>query len=307
MAGWMAVLGSLFALVSVYDHVASLRSLDTRRAVEQSLSEPPLNGLGIGVEQVLDVMHVLALLTGACAVAALVLGWHVLRGHRGARLALSVLAVPLLLAGMGSGGFFTTLVAVSVVLLWSQDARAWFDGTPPPSRSQQLREPEPPRSPYATPHAYAAPTVTPTARTQRPGALLAAAVLTWVFAALSAVMMVVAAVLAAGDAEQLLAEVREAEPAMVDPSVTPDLLVAAMTMSAVIVVAFCVAASLMAGFALAGKAWARTTWLVLIIIVAVVLAVGAVTSALLAVPMLAAVLTLALLLRPEVRSWFASR
>ena len=42
------------------------------------------------------------------------LGWHVLRRNRQARLWLSVLAVPLFLAGLVTGGFLSSMVAVAV-------------------------------------------------------------------------------------------------------------------------------------------------------------------------------------------------
>jgi len=325
MAGWMIVLGSVFAVLSVYDHVGRLRSLDTRESVELTLREPPLDGLGIGVDQILTAMHVLALVTGACATAAAVLGWHVLKRHKGARIALTVLAVPLLLSGMGSGGFFTTLVAVSVAMLWMQPSRDWFDGTtrdrtpapdgsPAPSGPSLPLQPRPtpqPHQPNQPPQPYAPTQVVPPAPApqapapaRRPGTVLAAAIITWTCCALMTVLMVVSSLLVARDAEGLLADAIAQNPQLDRAGATPDLLVASMVVTAVIVIAICVAASVMAGIALTGRRWARTTWLVFVALAIAGFTLGTFVSSVLAVPMLASVGTLALLLRPEARSWF---
>jgi hypothetical protein len=52
----------------------------------------------------------------------------VLQRSRGARIALSVLAGPLFVAGMVTGGFMSSVVVASAVMLWFQPARDWFDG-----------------------------------------------------------------------------------------------------------------------------------------------------------------------------------
>ena len=162
LAGWLIVGGSLGVLATVYSQLSRLRSLDTRESIEKTLAEPPFDHLGLDVGTVLDTMHVLALVTGAFAAAAVVLGWHVLRRHQASRIVLTVLAVPLLLSGMASGGFFSTLVAVAVVLLWVPQSRDWFRGIParegPPAgpsqapgepRSSQQLGPNPRQRPYA--------------------------------------------------------------------------------------------------------------------------------------------------------------
>src|SRR5690606_6545836 len=54
-----------------------------------------------------------------------------LRGDTGARIGLSVLAVPLAVSAAATGGFVTFMVVAAVVLLWVQPSRNWFAGRPP--------------------------------------------------------------------------------------------------------------------------------------------------------------------------------
>ena len=127
-AAWLIMGGSLFVLVSAFEQMAGVQSLDTRRAVQDFLAEPPADGLGVGVQDVLNALRVMVLITGACATATLILGSQVLQRSRSARLALSVLAVPLFVCGLVVGGIMSSFVAAAVVMLWVQPARDWFAG-----------------------------------------------------------------------------------------------------------------------------------------------------------------------------------
>ncbi len=140
MAGWVTILGSVLVILSVFAQIGSLDSLETRRGIEQLLSEPPADGLGLEVSTVLDLIRVLATVTGAMAAATAILGWQVMQRSRSARLVLTVLAVPMFLAGFVTGGFTTSLVAAAAVVLWLQPSRAWVNGDPVPER--YLRTPD---------------------------------------------------------------------------------------------------------------------------------------------------------------------
>ncbi|NYG54535.1 hypothetical protein [Nocardioides perillae] len=157
-AGWALVVGGAFVVLSAFESVSSLRSLESREQVEEMLAEPPASGLGLGVEGVLDLMHALTLVTGACAAAIAVLGWQVLQRNRQARVAVSALAVPLLIAGTVVGGLVAVVVATAAALLWVQPTRAWFDGVEAPPR----RGLEPPRRrpPHPLPRQEARPGAT---------------------------------------------------------------------------------------------------------------------------------------------------
>ena len=79
------------------------------------------------------------MVAGACGAAMVVLGFYVYRGNRGARVAVSVLAFPLLVSGFYVGGFMVTLVAIATGTLWLQPARDWFNGVAPTPKREIAR------------------------------------------------------------------------------------------------------------------------------------------------------------------------
>src|SRR6478609_5732199 len=185
MAGWMIMVGSVFAIALVFERVSGLHTLESQAAIREFLAKPPGSDLGIGVDAVVTTIRTLAMVTAGCAAAAGILGYQVLRRSRSARLAVTVLAVPLFLAGMVTGGFITSVVAASAAILWLQPARSWFDGTTPPPRRTAPVSSAPVVPPAASPaDPFAAPTtpVAPPApaAAARPQAVVWACVLTWV-------------------------------------------------------------------------------------------------------------------------------
>ena len=109
----------------------------------------------------LDALRVTLMVTAACAAATAILGWYVLQRSRGARVASSVLAVPLFLSGLFvsglvGGGMFSAVVVAAIVMLWFQPARDWFDGV----TRAPLPAPEP--APKPVPDAFRDPTRDPT-------------------------------------------------------------------------------------------------------------------------------------------------
>lgn len=130
MAAGMVIAGSLLVVLSVFDQVSGLNDLDTREGIERFLTRPPGDGLGLTVQDALDTIRVFAMIAGACAAAAAILGVHVLRRHRGARIGLTVLAVPLFVSGLVAGGFLSSIVAAAVMMLWLEPSRDWFAGRP---------------------------------------------------------------------------------------------------------------------------------------------------------------------------------
>ncbi|HEY0950373.1 hypothetical protein, partial [Nocardioides sp.] len=132
LAAWLIMVGSAIVVAMVFDRIGGLHTLETRDSVERFLAEPPGSDLGIGVDGVITLLRIVSMVTAGCATAAAILGYQVLRRSRSARLALTILAVPLFLTGMVTGGFVSSVVAASAVMLWLQPSRSWFDGTPPP-------------------------------------------------------------------------------------------------------------------------------------------------------------------------------
>ncbi|WP_206063176.1 hypothetical protein [Nocardioides sp. HDW12B] len=129
-ASLLAVLGSVFLVFTLMDTLGSLRGSDMRESIEEILAEPPGDGLGVSVEQVLDALHVLGLVAGALAATAFVLGIFALQGHRGARLGLTIVT-GLLVLTMPVSGVMPVLLAIAVGMYWSRPSRDWFDGKPP--------------------------------------------------------------------------------------------------------------------------------------------------------------------------------
>ena len=340
LAGWLIVLASLLTVVAAWDQIAGLRSLDTRERVEEVLAEPPLAGSGIGLDSILDLMHVMALVTGAIAAAAVILGWHVLQRSKQARLALTVIAAPLFFAGMFGGGFWSTLAAVAVILLWMSPTRDWFDGVAPAKR-EALGSGEPDQKSYVAPTAppTEAPTGTTTGTTtgparlsvqqpppwtgavahptkaapkRRPGAVLAAAALTWIGSGFTALMMLASAVTATANPDLILEEVRkqaESEPAMREAVglYTTDIIVASAWIMAVLVALVCVAAAVFAAFAVRRHSWARVALMISAGISALSLLLFALAFPPAVILFGAAVATFSFLLRPEVAAWFRNR
>ncbi|MGY0387547.1 hypothetical protein ACWZJV_11300 [Nocardioides sp. WG-D5] len=343
LAGWLIVLGSLLTVVTAWDQIAGLRSLDTRERVEEVLAEPPLAGSGIGLDSILTLMHVMALVTGAIAAAAVILGWHVLQRNKQARLALTVIAAPLFFAGMFGGGFWSTLSAVAVVLLWMSPTRDWFDGVSPTKR-EALDSGDPDQKSYVAPTPPEAPTgpTAPTASTastspttgparlsaqqpppwtgavaqptkaaptRRPGAVMAAAVLTWIGSGFTALMMLASAVTATANPDLILDQVRkqaESDPAMRDVAglYTADVIIASAWIMAVLVALVCVAAGVFAVFAIRRHSWARIALMISAGVSALSLLLFALAFPPAVVLFGAAVATFSFLLRPEVAAWF---
>lgn len=130
-AGVLGVVGSVLLVLSLFDAVARVRSVEMRSAVEKFLAEPPGNGLGVSVGWVLEVLHGLVLLNGALAAVTAVLAVYVVQRHHGARIGFSVAAALLLLTAPLSGGVMAMLVAFAATMLWGQPARDWFAGREP--------------------------------------------------------------------------------------------------------------------------------------------------------------------------------
>ncbi|NYI79689.1 hypothetical protein [Nocardioides panzhihuensis] len=351
LAGWLIVLGSLLTVVGAWDQISGLRSLDTRERVEEVLAEPPLAGSGIGLDGILDLMHIMALVTGAMAAAAVILGWHVLQRNKQARLALTIIAAPLFFTGMFGGGFWSTLAAVAVVLLWMSPTRDWFDGVSPAKREAGGGDPNqksyvaparpdtatdstgstgstaptiPAGSPDATtgtvrlsekqppPWTGAVAQTANTAPKRRPGAVTAAAVLTWVGSGFTALMMLASAVTATANPDLILDQVRkqaESDPRMREVAglYTTDVIVASAWIGAALVALVCIAAAAFAVFAMRRHPWARVALMISAGVSGLSLLLFALAFPPAVVLFGAAVATFSFLLRPEVGAWFRSR
>lgn len=347
LAAWMIIGGSALVVLTVFDRIAGLNSLETRESIELFLAEPPGSGLGLSVPDAVGVLRVLSMVAGACAAATAILGVHVLRRHRGARIAVSVLAPPLFVSGFVIGGFLSSVVAASAVMLWMEPARDWFAGRPAKERpaarrpgSQESRDagaaredrPDPfrvfpsvpPVSSGPRPHqgfgtaaataqqarpqvsAYAPPGGAP-ARPARPGAVMAAAVVTWVVSGLVSLLMALSATMMLASPELMMDEALRANPALADSGLTVEAFQLGVVVTAAVAIAWSVAAAVFAAvLLLRGRDWARISLLISAAIAAALcLPLTLLGGVPMLVPLAGSVATLALLLRREVRAWVA--
>jgi amino acid transporter len=163
MAGWFVVAASVMLLVTVYSSIASLNTVETRDRVTDWLSTPTGKDLGLSVSDALSGLRVALMVTGLGAAASGVLGFFVLQRHRGARIALSIVVVPILLANLVTapltGGLLGALIAAATVVLWTGPARDWFAGRPvrQPAVPEPREEPRPPAPTTPPPPAASAP------------------------------------------------------------------------------------------------------------------------------------------------------
>jgi hypothetical protein len=312
-------------VVSVFERLGDLRSIESRLAIEEFISQPPGSDLGLDLESVLDLLYVVSMAAAGLATAAAILGFHVLKRSRSARLGLSVLAVPLFLCGLVTGGFLASVVAASVAMLWLSPARHWFAGTrpepvpststpaPPPPTAPPLPPPGPPATqlPPAWP-AYAAtqppPWVpAPVPPPRRPTAVAAACAITWACCALAALMSLLLVGVLTADPEGLIAEMHRQNPTLVDQGVSEGALRSATWLTAVVCLVWAVVSGLLAVLAFQRRRWAAIGLAISAAIVAVFCLVGALLSPPLVVPGLLAAATVTLLLQPSAKRWLGRR
>jgi hypothetical protein len=307
LAGWLVMAGSVVVVLMAFDQVADLRSLETREAVEEYLSTPPGDSLGLGVQGVLSLLRIASMVAAASAAATAILGWQVLQRSRGARVALTLLAAPLFVTGLVSGGIASAVVTAAIVMLWFQPSRDWYDGitreapappppmpppptgTPPgpPTGRDPLLDLPPPSAPPLYPTAYGggpAPAVA-----QRPRTVIWACLVAWlstitVFAAFGLYALQLA--VAPGE---FVDDVRRAYP---ETTMSDGELKLAFG-------AFCGVAMLWSALAagLAVLVWRRVGW------ASVALTVSAVLACVTLLPLVACLATVVLLHRPESLVW----
>jgi hypothetical protein len=314
LAAWLIIGGSLAVVALVFERVAELHSIETREAIARFLAEPPGSDLGLGPDGAVTALRTIAMVAAGCATAAAILGYHVLRRSRSARLGLTVLAAPLFLTGMITGGFVSSVVAAAALMLWLQPARDWFDGvtrsTPaasaPAAATPGTTPGTPPGAPYAPPGPGTVPSGSAPAVARRPAAVLWACCLTWVCAGLTTAALVASGIALALEPDVLFDEARKQNPNLAEQGVTDDMLTAVAYVMIAGIVLWCLAAAVIAVLVLRGIEWARIVLVVSAAATATLCLVGLALGAfVLVVVLVAAVVTVVLLMRPDARSWFA--
>ena len=328
LAGWLIMVGSVFVIATVFERIAGLQSLETQRSVQRFLSEPPGDGLGVGLTEMLDLIRLISMVAAGCAAAAGVLGFHVLRRNRSARVALSVLAVPLFLSGLVAGGFMSSIVAAAAVMLWFQPSRDWFDGiaAPKPQAAGSLGglgwptegrgsdRPVTPTPTHRSEGAHAAAASSPSVSSLldrsgrsgisegRPGALVGACVLTFLGAGFALVLGIGVISILASSPDLILEEARK-NPDLADFSNAE--VISTLRVSAGVIIAWSAAALLLVVLALRRMSWARIGLLVSATTSALLFLVAVFGQAVMVVPLALSLTVVIQLLRAEVRDWFA--
>ncbi|SFJ24919.1 hypothetical protein [Nocardioides psychrotolerans] len=321
--------GSALIVASVFERIAGLGTLETQQTIDTFLSEPPGDGLGLSATSVETILRVLSMVAGATATATAILGFHVLKRTRSARLGLAVLALPLFISGMAVGGFLASLVVASSVMLWFQPAKDWFDGVvrrpadaertvgPGAGRAgQHVAPPPPPTGPRAVQGFGSAPSATATlpARHQasaperpaaRPSAVLWACLVTWSVCGLGMIFMALSVLTLIAVPDLVFDEIDRQSPDLAAEGLSRSSIITGTYVSAAVVLLWGAAAVTFAVLAFRRTAWGRTALMICAGVAGVVCLVGSLFSIVLALPFVACTATFALLMRPEVRAWFA--
>lgn len=149
-AAWLIIGGSVILVVTAWQRIANLHTLEVQDELRRVLGEPPLSGTGLTLEGLKTTIRVMCMVAAAAATASAILGWQALRRSTSARFALTVLAPLVLIGGFATAGVFAPLVVAGVVMLWLRPTRDWFAGRPwlPADRAATRRRPDPfaPRS-----------------------------------------------------------------------------------------------------------------------------------------------------------------
>jgi len=321
MAGVMVMLAATFVVLSVWDSVSRLRSIETRESIEKFLADAPGSGLGISVESMIQVLHGISIVAALSSVAAIALGWQVLQRSRRARLALSVLAVPIFVTGLVAGGFMSSLVAVATAMLWLSPSREWFAGLPIPepvkpgqavrdanvqalSGQAAPKQSSTPSAPLSTDAPPAGRSVTAAVPTKRPDVVTVALVLTIVVAGLVFAMTLVSLVLIASQPDLVLEELHRQNPELEEQGVSETLLLTTSYVSGGLALVWSALAIVLAVLMAGRRAWAARGLLICAAATALFSVVATLATPAALIPAVAAIATVSCLRRPEVRAWF---
>ncbi len=320
MAGALVMLGSVFVVLSAYDKVTRLRSLESREQIESVLAGDFGSSSGLSVESMIEAGQVIAIVAALGAVTAVALGWQVLQRSSGARIGLSVLAPFLLVVGLLVDGFTAALVVAATIALWISPSREWFAGEPIPEpgkrprQGMQVWEQTPnqptngPREMSASSGSSSAPagwSVSGSPSDQRPQPLTIAVVLMVVVAAGIFIVTLISLALLISQPEVLLEEVRRQDPELADSGVTDSLLITTSYVSGGIILLWSALTVTMAVLAAGRRPGAARGLMVCAIVCAAFSLVATFASAGALIPAVAALVTISCLRRPEVRAWFS--
>ncbi|TGN63610.1 hypothetical protein EXE59_06340 [Nocardioides eburneiflavus] len=126
LASGIVMFSSVVVLLTVWERVSSLGSLETQQAIAEVLAESPFSSLDLTVSSTTELLRVSCMVAAVCACATAILGWYVRKPDRSARLGLTLFAVPVFVTGLPAGGLAGSFVAAGAAMLWMQPGREWF-------------------------------------------------------------------------------------------------------------------------------------------------------------------------------------
>ncbi len=313
----MIMVGSVIVVLLAYTGISELRSMQTRETVESMIKDWPLGSASMGVDQMLRVMHVSSIVAGCCAAAAGILGFFVMRRDRSARVGLTVLAVPLFISGLVTGGFAAALVVLASLMLWAQPSRDWFNGVrmpePSPAERAGMRRaggfgPPPDTGPVTWPITNDPAALPQVELAQRPRSVVWAAVLTWVGSSVVGLVSALAVMVLAASPDQVMADVMAQQPELADAGLDQDTLVTGVIVLGVLALIWCLVAVVLGVFAFRGAPLARLGLLASATMASVLMFTSAAAGAIYLAPLvMAGVATVVLLMRPDARQWYRLR
>jgi hypothetical protein len=283
LAGALIIAGSVVVILSAWDRIAGLHSLQGQRDLA---ADPLVTDLGMSLDGLETMIRVLCLVGAGAAAAAAVLGTQVYRRSLSARVALTALTPLLLVGGIAISAFPAFLLIMGVALLWASPTRDWYAGRPwvqayeerRAARAALLRPPAPPvppapaapgapearhQPPYPAPAPVPRPVAGPRGRIERgprPPALIAACVLTWLTAPVVVAGLSLGMTKVSGESARVFAEMKRTRPQLVEAAqLTEQQVVTYLYVILAGMIAWALVAVLLAGLAYAGQNWARIT------------------------------------------------
>ena len=335
----IVIIGSVFVVLTMWDRIAGMHTLDSRTGLQSFLHDSNLDSSGLTVADLMVTVKVLAMVAAGCATAMVILGWQTLQRSRTARLGLAILAVPLFVTGLATDGIVSSGVAAAVLTLWLGPARIWFSGTPAPDASATTTNPAapsifrapppppaahrpvPPTSQHPSAREWAPPAATaydvrpargPVARSAtrvgtRPQQLVWACLLTWGFASLIAFVLAGSMVMLVADNQALLDRMHEQDPQLAEQGISDHTVLVIVFVMCAVLLAWALAAAAFAALLFRGHKWAWYALTISASAAAVVCLLGVVGSLVVLVPLAAILATIGFLTRPAVRAWVAGR
>ena len=342
MAGWVGGVASAMMLASVFTVMPKLRSIGTRQAINEYLTTGAGRALGIDLDQALVLARIGLFVTAAAAAATLVFTVFVMRRDRQSRIALTVMALPIMFCGVFVDPFLAGFILASIVLVWTRPASDWFAGRTPqpmpqsaptmpdlpplppradgrpaepppfpgygrPSDSAGERPPtvtSPPQAPYQAP--YQASYGWTAARPPRPAAVSVACLISLFASAGTGFLLALGVAVAGTDGFRTQLETQLRESGNADRLGSIDELVVVAQVLAVMAVLWCLAACALAVFAFLGHGWARITLAVSAIVAAVLSLLAVISFPGFFVLTLAAGAAAVLLFRGDSARWYAA-